>query len=241
MGFDSNGAQRILRERNDMRNNIRQRVKRAARTMCVLALAGISSNCVNRPLSPVAPTWETQMTAPVSLRSYTLADFVSKDSSFVGATPEGTQLAYGGHFVDTASIGDTSGTGKGHTLVDQETAADINSIKLHVVIDNAIPLKVALKLQMLDGANGLVLVIPQTAGDSITIPAPAVAGGTVQSPSHAERIIQLAGTEIQQFNSAYSLAYVLLMSTPGAGAVRFESTQTIRIRVWAEFSYQVNK
>jgi hypothetical protein len=147
----------------------------------------------------------------------------------------------GGQFRDTASIGDTSGTGQEHTLVDTKTAGDVNSIKLHVVIDNAIPLQVALKLQLLDRAQRPLISLPQTAGDSIRIPAPAVLGGTVQSPTHAERIIQLAGTEVQQFNSAYSVAYDLEISTAGTAAVRFESTATIKIRVWAEFSYQVNK
>lgn len=147
----------------------------------------------------------------------------------------------GGEFADTASIGDTSGAGQGHTLVDAKSAGQINSIKLHVVIDNAIPLQVALKLQLLDRAKRLLLVLPQTAGDSITIPAPVVLGGIVQSASHTERIIQLAGTEIQQFNTASSVAYGLGLSTAGTDPVSFESTQVIRIRVWAEFSYQVNK
>ncbi len=147
----------------------------------------------------------------------------------------------GGEFADTASIGDTSGTGQGHTLVDARTAGAINTIKMHVVIDNAIPLRVALKLQLLDRANRLLLVLPQTAGDSITIPAPVVLGGIVQSASHTERIIQLAGTEVQQFNNAYSVAYVLGVSTAGTDPVGFESIQAIKIRVWAEFSYQVNK
>jgi hypothetical protein len=147
-----------------------------------------------------------------------------------------------GQFSDTASIGDTSGGGtQGHTLVDQKTAADMSGITLHVVIDNAIPLQVALKFGLLDRGGRLVMLLPQTAGDSITIPAPAVSGGSVQAPAHAERIITLAGSEVQQFNSAYSLAYNLTLATAGTGAVQFDSTQQIRIRVWAEFSYQVNK
>ena len=81
-------------ERSSMKKAIRQRIKRAAGSICVLALAGISFHCVNKPLAPVAPTWETQMTAPVSLRSYTLSDLISKDSSLLGITPGGTQLVY---------------------------------------------------------------------------------------------------------------------------------------------------
>jgi len=98
-----------------------------------------------------------------------------------------------------------------------------------------------MKLHFLDHAKRMTLEIPQTAGDSIDIPAPVVLGGIVQSPSHTERIIQLAGTEVQQFNAAASVAYVLGVSTGGPDPVSFESTQAIRIKVWAEFSYQVNK
>ena len=147
----------------------------------------------------------------------------------------------GGELADTVKIGDTTGGDQGHTLVDQKASGDINSIKVHVVIDNAIPLQIALKLQFLDRSMRLLLILPQSAGDLITIPAPAVVGGAVQYPSHSERIIQLSGTEIQQFNSSSSLAYLMALSTPGTDAVSFESTQSIKIRVWAEFSYQVNK
>ena len=147
----------------------------------------------------------------------------------------------GGEFADTASIGDTSGYGQGHTLVDAKTAGAVSGIRIHVVVDNAIPLQVALKLQLLDRAKRLLLVLPQSAGDSITVPAPVLLAGTVQSASHTERIIQLSGTEVGQFNNAYSVAYFLGVSTAGTDPVSFESTQAVRIRVWAEFAYQVNK
>ncbi len=147
-----------------------------------------------------------------------------------------------GQFSDTASIGDTSGGGtQGHTLVDQKSASDMNGITLHAVIDNAIPLQVALKFGLLDRGGRLIMMLPQSAGDSIIVPAPAVVGGAVQTPAHAERIITLAGTEVQQFNNGYSLAYNISLATAGTGAVQFDSTQQIRIRVWAELSYQVNK
>jgi hypothetical protein len=77
-----------------MKTRIMQHTKRAAGTMCVLALAVFSLNCVNKPLALVAPTWATQMTAPVSTKSYTLADLVAKDSSLLRITPGGTQLMY---------------------------------------------------------------------------------------------------------------------------------------------------
>ena len=231
----------------------RKQFGNAARGMCMLALAGIAFDCINKPLAPVAPTWETHMTVPVSARTYTLADIVAKDSTLIGVAPlpvisgqmqvsfPPTLSLNGGLFCDTASIGDTSGSGQGHTFVDEKTAADFNRILVHVGIDNAIPLQVVLKLHLLDRAHRLLLSLPQSAGDSINIPAPVLAGGGVQSPTHAERALSLEGGEVRQFNNAYSLAYVLDVSAPSADVLRFESTQTIQIRVWAEFYYQVNK
>ena len=230
-----------------MRPGIRGWMTGAGRGMWMIVLTCSAFNCINKPLEPIAPTWETRMTVPVSARTYTLAQILAKDSSLIGVAPGGAQgylhLAVpltGVLFSDTASIGDTSGSGEGHTLVDQKTAADFNSILVHAGIDNAIPLQVVLKLHFLDRAHRLLLSLPQPAGDSITIPAPSLTGGPALSPTHAERVISLAGTEIQQFNNAYSLAYVLDISAPSADA-RFDSTQTLKIRVWAEFSYQVNK
>ena len=116
-----------------------------------------------------------------------------------------------------------------------------SGITLHAVVDNAIPLQVALKFGLLDRGGRLIMMLPQTAGDSILIPAPVVVGGAVQTPAHTERIITLSGTEVQQFNTGYSLAYNITLATAGTGAVQFDATQQIRIRVWAELSYQVNK
>jgi hypothetical protein len=252
-----------------MRNGIRQRMTITAAGACVLALAVCSFNCSDKPLEPVAPTWEMQMTAPISIKSYTLAELTAKVSGLLANTP-GTKepldrptfqadpssaggrsrfggvsspLSFsltGGLFADTVSIGDAPGSSQGHTFVDTQNVGKINGMKVHVVVDNAIPLQVALELKFLDGAKQLLIAIPQSAGDSIIVSAPAVTGGTVHSPSHTERVIQLADTELQQFNSAYSLAYFLQISAPGTGVV-LESTATIKIRIWAEFSYQVNK
>jgi len=147
----------------------------------------------------------------------------------------------GGIVEDTAAVGDTTGAGQGHTVMDAKTASAITGVSLHVVTDNAIPLGVRLKLHFLDATGKLLLVVPQTAGDSVDVPAPVMAGGDVQGPSHAERIIRLAGTEIQQFNHAVTVAYAIGVGSPGPGPVRFTSAETIRVRVWAEFSYQVNQ
>jgi hypothetical protein len=199
---------------------------------------------MDKPLEPVAPTWETQAAISLSTRSYTVADLLARDLIHVPGnlgTFSLSSVMTGRLFADTVSLGDSSDSGQGHTLVDQKTAADFNSLKIHVVIDNAIPLQFAVKLQFLDGMSRLLINVPQAAGDSITAAAPVDLGGTVPSPSHTERSIDLAHSQIQQFNNTYSLAYFLVVSTVGTNLSTLELTQAIKIRVWVELSYQVNK
>jgi hypothetical protein len=220
------------------------RLKPAAGVLCAGVLALSTVNCIDKPLEPVGPTWETQASVPFSQKSYTLADLLGKDSIYVSAAAGTSPLTFslsGGLFKDTVSIGDSSDSGQGHTFVDQKTASDFNSLKIHVVIDNAIPVQFAVKLQFLDGTSGLLINVPQTSGDSITVAPPDAPGGVISSPSHTERIINLGETEIQQFNKAYSLAYFIKVSAPGTNLSLLKLSQTINLRVWAEFSYQVNR
>ena len=89
--------------------------------------------------------------------------------------------------------------------------------------------------------NAWLSIFPQSAGDSVTVAAPAVIGGVVQAPTHTERILTLSETEIQQFNKSQFIVYYLQISAPGANLLALQPTQTINIRVWAELTYQVNK
>ncbi len=228
-----------------MGNGFVPQSKRSRAMVCLLPLALVSFNCINKPLDPVGPTWDTQMTAPLSVRSYTVAQLVARDPNLFLNAPAATQFVesspVAGHISDTAYIGDTTGSGQGHTLVDSSSADDFTSIRIHVVVDNGIPVDVAVKLQFLDNQRRLLMNIPQTAGDSVTVPAPAVLGGIVQSPTHTERILDLSSTEIQQFNNSYSIVYFLQISSAGANLLALQGTQAINIRVWGEFTYQVNK
>ena len=146
-----------------------------------------------------------------------------------------------GRLVDTLAFGDTSANGKGHTLVDGKFAGDINSVKLHVGLDNGIPLQFTMKLTLADINLRPLLILPQTAGDSITIAAPATSGGNVIASTHTERIIVLGGNEIPQFNSAAYAIISCSVLTPGSSPVNFVGTDLFKVTLWAEFAYQVNK
>ncbi|MBX2990330.1 MAG: hypothetical protein KF749_04070 [Bacteroidetes bacterium] len=62
------------------------------RVLLILFTAVISLNCFNEPLSPVSPTWDATATFPLSSRTYTLGDLISKDTSLL-KRGEGSQIS----------------------------------------------------------------------------------------------------------------------------------------------------
>ncbi len=145
-----------------------------------------------------------------------------------------------GWFADTLVMGDTTGDGSADYLIDQETMKDVNYGKVHLEIDNGLPMGVKMKLVLLDNARNPLLTIPQGVGDSVEIGAGIVANGDVQTSAHSTRIIALNNTEVSRFNSATYVHMSMGVATPGNGAVNFRTTDKVRVRVWSEFSYRVN-
>lgn len=60
----------------------------------LLALSMVSLQCLNKPLEPVAPTWDTDLTVPVGNRTYSLSDLVEKDTSMLGYASGGSLLIF---------------------------------------------------------------------------------------------------------------------------------------------------
>ena len=145
-----------------------------------------------------------------------------------------------GCFADTLVMGDTSGTGKSDARIDEKTLNDVNSGRMHVDIDNGLPMAVKVKIVLLDRDHKPLLAVPQTEGDSVAITAGIVANGDVQATTRSSRIIELKGTEVQFFNKADFVQVSLGVATPGVSAVNFRTTDNVHVRVWSEFSYKVN-
>ncbi len=60
--------------------------------ICALILAFGAFDCVNKPMEPVMPTWDVNLAAPLTDRTYTLEELVAKDTSLLQVAPGGTQL-----------------------------------------------------------------------------------------------------------------------------------------------------
>ena len=69
---------------------------RLAKNVLCLGAAVFSWCCLNRPLEPVVPIWDTNVSVPLLNRSYTLSDLVQKDTSLV-------HVGTGGQIIYTTS------------------------------------------------------------------------------------------------------------------------------------------
>jgi hypothetical protein len=145
-----------------------------------------------------------------------------------------------GAFSDTLVLGDTTGDGNADKRVDEKTLSDMNYGQLHVEIDNGTPLALKLKIGLMDRLRKMLLVVPQTEGDSIAIAGGAVMNGDVYASSRSTFTIDLQNADIRQFNLADLVKVDLALATSGTTPVNFRTTDKVHVRVWTQFSYRVN-
>lgn len=145
-----------------------------------------------------------------------------------------------GMFTDTLVMGDTTGDGEADRRLDEKTLRDMNAGILHVEVDNGTPLAMKLKVSLMDRTRKMLLMVPQTEGDSIAIAGGAVLNGDVSAATRSTFSVALQNADIRQFNLADLVKVDLALATSGTGAVNFRTTDNVRVRVWTQFSYKVN-
>ena len=167
---------------------------------------------------------------------------IGRNCSFTGnvnlSVPLSIRIA-DGVFADTLVMGDTTGDGTADSRIDPAQLDNFNSGRMFVEIDNGLPLAVKIKMVMLDRNRRPLLVIPQSEGDSIAIAAGIIAGGDVQASARSSRIVELQNVELRSLNAADFVQVGVAVNTPGTGAVNFNSTDRVRVRVWTQLSYRV--
>jgi hypothetical protein len=166
---------------------------------------------------------------------------VGSRSSFGGLVDLNIPLnvSVGGLLTDVVTFGDTTGDGNSDYRENRDLMQSMNSGKIHLVLDNAVPLAFACKVTLLDHARQPVLSFPQSEGDSLTVSPPLVAVGEAGSAVRSIRTITLTMNEIRALERAQFVQIALGLSTPGTDPVAFRSDQSFRARVWAELSYRV--
>jgi hypothetical protein len=169
---------------------------------------------------------------------------IGRNSWFVGDVDVEVPLrlgVVGGMFSDTLAFGDTSGNGSPDYRPAKDRLNKVNNGRVFFEIHNGLPLAIGLRLGLLDSLEQVLLVVPQ-AGGQISAGAAGVDGqGNVVLPQSSSAIIEMDGSDVRMFNAAEHIVYdVSLETTPGVSAVRFRSTDFVRIRAWSQFSYKVN-
>jgi hypothetical protein len=146
----------------------------------------------------------------------------------------------GGRLVDTVAVGDTTGDGRGHLDLPTEITDDMNSGTIVVEVENGLPLSVSAEVALLDRARGMLLRLPG-AGGSIQASAPPVdADGNVTGLVRSRSSVTLSKADLQLLERSERLVYTLSVATTGTSLVRFRTSDSVRIRAWATFSYRVD-
>lgn len=167
---------------------------------------------------------------------------IGRHSSFRGRVDIEVPLMLGisdGHYRDTLVVGDT--TGDGNSDFNKNRLREVNHGRLFVEVENALPLRVGFDLGLLDRAGYQLLRLPHD-GSSINVaPATVDGSGNVTIPAQSRVMFELSSDHVRQFDPAELISYaVSLATTPGSPAVRFRTTDYVRIRVWSTLSYRVN-
>jgi hypothetical protein len=139
------------------------------------------------------------------------------------------------------SLGDTTGDGYVDYSINRERINELNSGRLFFDVVNGIPLQVTVTVRLLNSSRQTILVLPQS-GQGIQVGAAGVDGqGNVNTAVRSTSSVELNRQEVHEFIPAAFLAYsVSLNTTPGSPAVRFRTTDFVRLRVWSNLSYRVN-
>lgn len=170
---------------------------------------------------------------------------VGGHSSFGGRVHLDVPLMLGivdGMYNDTLAVGDTTGDGRRDYQINKDRLRDVNSGKLYIEIENGMPIQLGLAMRLLRGTKEGLLRLPQS-GVPVTITPASVNGqGDVIASARSTSVLELSEQDIRQFDPAEFLSYAMgLHTTPGSPAVRFKTTDYVKIRVWSRMSYRVNK
>ena len=183
---------------------------------------------------------------PPDVYSPTLAGVgtIGSNSSFGGSVHLDIPLhlgIVGGTYRDTLVVGDTTGDGTSDVSLHKDRIDDLNSGRMYIQVTNGMPIQLGVDLRFLDSLRLTVLSIPQS-GQPVQVSAASVDGnGNVTVPAQSTATIELNRSELQQFDPAEFLSYsVALETTPGSPAVRFRTTDYVRIKVWSQLSSRVN-
>jgi hypothetical protein len=170
---------------------------------------------------------------------------LGQNSSFGGMMHLDVPMMLGivdGLYRDTLSLGDTTGDGHQDFQINKDRFNDVNYGKMFVEVENGMPIQVGIKLGLLDGGRQSLLQLPQSGWPMSFNEALVDAQGNIIAPARSTSTLQLSEQDVRQFKPAEMLSYSFELHTPtGSPAVRFRTSDYVRVRIWSRLSYRVNK
>lgn len=169
---------------------------------------------------------------------------VGRHSSFGGNLDLQVPLMLGivnGTYRDTLDIGDTTADGYRDYTLNKDALNDVNHGTTYIEVLNGMPLQIGVSLRLLDRSRQSLLLVPQS-GQGVQVTAASVDGaGNVVLPAQSRASFALNQSEVRQFIPAEFLTYSFsLVTTPGSPAVRFRTSDYVRVRIWSTLSYRVD-
>ena len=147
-----------------------------------------------------------------------------------------------GMYRDTVAFDDTNGDGSKESNTDRDQFNNVNTGRVFIEVQNALPIQVSVSLRLLDHSKQSLLVIPQAAQVLQASGATVDAQGNVIAPAMTTLTFELNQQEVQQFVPAEYVTYAIgLETSQGSPTVSLRTSDYVRIRAWSEFSYRVNQ
>jgi hypothetical protein len=170
------------------------------------------------------------------------AGSVGRNSSLGGIVALSIPMTIGisqASYRDTADFGVTEDGGQ---KPGQSQLANVNGAKLTLEVQNGLPARVGVRVHLLDAQHRPLLTLPQS-GQWLQAEAATVdAQGIAAAPGVSTLTVDLSHAEAQLYMPAEFVEYELDLSTAAGGApVVFLTSDAVKVRVWTQCSYGVNR
>ncbi len=135
----------------------------------------------------------------------------------------------GGVYEDTLSF-DISGNGK-----------NINSARLNIDLENSLPTALGIDtLKFLDKAGHSLFSLPKQGQPPIFVQSGTVTGEIVTQPAKSTTYIELTHSETSLLDSSKNIVMYMRLETPTTEAVRFRSTDSIKVKITSTMNYRAS-
>jgi hypothetical protein len=213
--------------------------RRPAVVLLVLAAGG---GCLEFPGDFVPPTWDVDISLPLSHTSHSILDLVGDIALLPPEVLDTLDLSKTGGvtYQQTVVLGDTTGDGTDDSDLSENFFHGVSQGTLYVDVENGTPANMEVSVTLLDGSLGSLLTLP-TDTTAIFLPAASFdASGKTGPATHALSVVELDAANVQLLSQAEFLCYTIQLSFPAA--VRFSNivnSDSMTIKSWGSFRTRV--